>query len=123
MKIGRPWKETVLVFAFVLAGWLTAAAGEDQNPVPGRAVFRSSCSLCHGADGAGHTPTGKALQIPDLRSAEAQKLSDEQMTDLISKGKNQRMPEFGTKLSNEQIQTLVKYIRTLAQDNKAGGGR
>jgi mono/diheme cytochrome c family protein len=123
MKITRPWKATILVLGLVLAGSLTSAAVEDQSPAPGQAVFKSSCSLCHGADGAGHTPTGKALQIPDLRSAEARKLTDEQMIDVISKGKNQRMPEFGTKLSSEQIQTLVKYIRKFAQDNKAGGGR
>jgi mono/diheme cytochrome c family protein len=62
------------------------------------------------------------LQIPDLRSA-AQKLSDEEIAEIISKGKTGRMPGFGTKLGNEQIQVLVKYIRKLGQDTKASGGK
>ncbi|HEY6274624.1 MAG TPA: cytochrome c [Terriglobales bacterium] len=95
----------------------------EQNQEPGQATFRSSCSLCHGADGSGHTPTGKALQIPDLRSAEAQKITDDQMAEIISKGKTARMPPFGTKLDHEQIQSLVQFIRKLADSNKSAAGK
>jgi len=123
MKISLSRKASVLVLLFVFAVSLTSTARAEQNPAPGQAAFKSSCSLCHGPDGAGHTPTGKSLQIPDLRSADVQKHTDDEMADSISKGRPGRMPAFGTKMNNEQIQTLVKYIRMLAQDNKAAGGR
>jgi cytochrome c6 len=113
----------LLISIFVLGISLPTPAVVQQNQDPGQATFRSSCSLCHGADGSGRTPTGKALQIPDLRSAEAQKVSDDQMTDIISKGKTGRMPPFGTKLDHEQIQLLVKFIRTLAESNKSTAGK
>lgn len=122
MRVSGRILSIVIVLIAMQTGSLAAAAGEDHSPEPGQATFKSSCSTCHGPDGAGRTPTGKALQIPDLRSA-APKLTDEEITEIISKGKTGRMPAFGTKLGNEQIQVLVKYIRKLGQDTKASDGK
>jgi mono/diheme cytochrome c family protein len=125
MKIYGLVSSTVctLVLVSALTSVPARASTEDQAQEPGKAAFKSSCSTCHGADGAGHTATGKALQIPDLRSADAQKLTDDQVAEIINKGKAGRMPAFAAKLDNEQVQLLVKFIRKLAQDSKAGDGR
>src|SRR6266567_8473513 len=38
----------------------------------GETTFKSSCAMCHGADGSGDTAVGKSMKIPDLHSAQVQ---------------------------------------------------
>src|ERR1700741_4724474 len=77
-------------------------------------TFKSSCAMCHGADGSGNTPVGKSMQIPDLHSAQVQSQSDAQLAGAISDGKN-NMPPFKGSLSPDQIHDLVTHVRQLAQ--------
>jgi len=77
-------------------------------------VFKSKCAMCHGPDGAGKTMMGEKLKIPDLRSADVQKKSDADLKALIAKGKD-KMPGYETKLSKEQINKLVVFVRDLAK--------
>jgi cytochrome c6 len=76
------------------------------------ATFRTKCAMCHGEDGAG-SDVGKSMNVPDLRSEIVQKLSDTELAQAISNGKG-GMPSFKGSLSPDQIQGLVKHIRTLA---------
>jgi cytochrome c6 len=75
-------------------------------------AYKTNCVLCHAADGSGNSPSGKALKAEDLASKEVQAKSDEDLTEVISKGKG-KMPAFGAKLKSEDIKQLVTYIRTL----------
>ena len=77
-------------------------------------TFKSSCAMCHGADGSGDTAVGKSMKIPDLHSAQVQSQSDAQLAEVISNGKNS-MPPFKGSLSPEQIHDLVTHVRELAQ--------
>ena len=77
-------------------------------------TFKANCAACHAPDGSGSTAAGKALKAQDLRSPEVQKKSDEDLAELISKGKN-KMPAFGKKLKPEEITELVSFIRALAK--------
>ncbi|HUK23677.1 MAG TPA: cytochrome c [Terriglobales bacterium] len=86
------------------ATWCLAEGGAD--------TFKAKCAMCHGADGKGDTAMGKHFGLRDLGSADVQKQSDAELTTIISKGRKS-MPEYGTKLSAEQIDGLVKFIRTL----------
>ncbi|HEX7421098.1 MAG TPA: cytochrome c [Thermoanaerobaculia bacterium] len=76
------------------------------------ALFKAKCAMCHGADGSGQTPVGKTMKMKDLRSEEVQKLTDIELTKLISGGKG-KMPAFGQKLTTPEIQSLIAHIRTL----------
>ncbi len=78
----------------------------------GPALYKSKCAMCHGPDGAGQTPVGKSMKVRDLRSAEVQKQTDIELTKVISGGKG-KMPGFGQKLSNADIQAIISYVRTL----------
>jgi mono/diheme cytochrome c family protein len=78
----------------------------------GADVFKAKCAACHGASGAGDTGMGKSLKLKDLGSADVQAKSDADLTEIISKGKKP-MPGYEGKLTNDQIQDVVKYIRTL----------
>ncbi len=93
----------VLSFALVFTAWAPAETGAD--------LFKK-CAVCHGPDGKGQTAMGKNLKLRDLASADVQKQSDADLTTIITKGKN-KMPASEGKLTKEQIDSLVKYIRTL----------
>ena len=75
-------------------------------------IYKTTCVLCHAADGSGNSPSGKALGARDLRSDEVQKKTDAELTEVITQGKG-KMPAFGKKLKPEDITKLVAYIRAL----------
>lgn len=100
---------TRLLSAAAIACLLSAAA-HAQNK--GATLFQSNCQMCHGADGKGSTPTGQAMKVANLHSAQIVKMTDAELANVISKGKN-NMPAFGSRLTPPQIENLVSYIRTL----------
>jgi len=57
---------------------------------------------------------GKNMKLRSLASSEVQEQSDDALASIISKGKN-RMPAYGRKLSPQQIDELVKHIRSLSK--------
>jgi mono/diheme cytochrome c family protein len=73
-------------------------------------LFKSKCAACHGADGTG-SAMGKKMGAHDITTADVQKMSDAELTDIITNGKN-KMPKYGS-LKPEDIKGLVGYIRTL----------
>ncbi len=95
---------TLSILVLALAG---VARAEDSA-----AIYKAKCAMCHGATGAADTGMGKTLKLRPLGSAEVQKLSDEELDTIITKGKG-KMPEYGSKLSPADIKGLVKFIRTL----------
>ena len=92
------------VFAVVFSITLSAGA-QDAS-----ALFKSRCAGCHAADGTG-SAMGKKMGAHDFTTAEVQGMSDAQLTDIITNGKN-KMPKYGS-LKPEEIKGLVAYIRTL----------
>jgi mono/diheme cytochrome c family protein len=95
---------TALV-ALIFSTWSFA---EDM----GADLYKAKCAACHGADGKGDTAMGKKMGLKDLGSADAQGKSDSDLNGIISNGKSP-MPGYKGKLSDAQIDSLVKYIRTL----------
>jgi cytochrome c6 len=79
----------------------------------GADLFATKCASCHGKDGTGNTPMGKNLKLRDLGSADVQQISDKDLKNIVDKGKPPKMPAYGGKLSETQIDDLVKYIRSL----------
>lgn len=102
----------LVVFLISLTILALPAAVRAQGD--GAKVFKANCTLCHGADGSGNSPSGKALKAKDLRSDEVQKQTDATLAEVIAKGRG-KMPAFGSKFSPEVINSLVAYIRQLAK--------
>ena len=94
-----------------------SAAAEDSAGVN---VYKAKCLTCHAKDGSGDTPVGKSLQSADLRSPEVQKKSDADLTESISEGKG-NMPSFKTMLSEDEIHSVLGYVRTLAAKGERPG--
>ncbi|MFL5319587.1 MAG: c-type cytochrome [Myxococcaceae bacterium] len=79
-------------------------------------TYKAKCKSCHGEDGAGKTKTGEKEKIADMSDPAWQKKhTDEDIKTVISEGSkdNKKMKPFKDKLSAEEIDGLVKYIRTL----------
>src|SRR5580658_9364851 len=75
------------------------------------ATFKAKCAGCHGPDGKGGTPAGKAVGVHDFSSPEVQKMSDADLAGIISMGKN-KMPAYAKTLKEPEITALVAYIRS-----------
>ena len=104
IKIAIP----ALTLATVLAVVLTLSMPAHAQAAD---TFKSKCAMCHGVDGKG-SAMGTKMGVHDFTSAEVQKMSDAELTETITKGKN-KMPAYGEKLKPEDIKGLVAYIRTL----------
>src|SRR5437879_2595870 len=107
---------TILLMLFV-GLMLFVVSIVQANPGPesaaSSATFRTKCAMCHGPDGSG-SEVGKSMNVPDLRSPAVQKLPDGQLAQIISDGKS-GMPSFKNSLSEDEIHSLVSYIRSLHQ--------
>ena len=100
----------ILIIGLALA-FVPAAFAADESA--GATVYKAKCLTCHAKDGSGNTPVGKSLQSADLRSAEVQKKSDAELSESVSEGKG-NMPAFKTLLSEDEIHSVLGYVRTLA---------
>ena len=96
---------------FFVVSIVRAAPGPDS--AASSATFRTKCAMCHGPDGSG-SAVGRSMNVPDLRSPVVQKLPDAQLAQIISDGKG-GMPSFKSSLSEDQIHSLVAYVRWLHQ--------
>jgi mono/diheme cytochrome c family protein len=106
---------TSFVSTIVVALFLMIAAPQSLfSQSPGESVFKTKCQVCHGPTGSGDTVMGKRLGAKDLKSEEVQKQSDAELANFIKTGKG-KMVGFGTKLSADDIKSLVAYIRELGK--------
>lgn len=78
-----------------------------------RANYAKDCSACHQQDGHGglvKTTEGKTLKVPNLTEGHALKHDDADFVEQITKG-GDGMPAFKDKLSADEINTMVRFIR------------
>jgi cytochrome c6 len=97
----------VAVGAVVLFASVTTLAQSS-----GADTYKAKCQMCHGADGLGSTPAGKAMKARPFNAPDVLKESDTDLTAVIKNGKN-KMPAFTGKLTGAQITAVVAYIHTL----------
>jgi len=113
-------KSSMRVFASLLLtgiiALLTSAVVQAADTPDGAAVYKQKCQMCHGADGKGFP----AIKTPDLTDPKWQaSISDKEMTEVIKNGKKGTpMPAFADKLKDDEIQAVVKFIRTFDSSKK-----
>ncbi len=116
--------------AAVLCGVLVAtlctaaAAGADQEQ--GEQLYRNACASCHGADGSGAPASfvGFDTPLPDFTDcvfASREPAAD--WVDVAAHGGPVRsfselMPAFGEVLSDEQLTSVVAYVKGLCSDDR-----
>ena len=100
---------TRLLGALVFVGIVGLGLALYAQPKHPSETFLQYCAKCHGEDGKAQTSRGKNLKARDFTDAEFQsEESDASMIEAITEGKDD-MPPFGKKLTQEQIQSLVKF--------------
>lgn len=105
--------KSLLVMTIALGGicWLNSPAMAQGG---GEKVYKAKCASCHGADGKGATPAGKATKARDFCSEEVNKETDEEWTAIVVKGKN-KMPSYDKKVTEAEIKEAITYIRSLCK--------
>ncbi len=97
-------RSSILLLLFVLV--ISACSGGTDGQF-GEELYESSCAACHRSDGSGRG------SVPALDTASnAASLSDAQIAGVVKAGPGS-MPSFQGKLSNEQIDSVVVYVREL----------
>jgi mono/diheme cytochrome c family protein len=93
-----------------------ASANLVNNPRPAPQLYRRYCVSCHGNDGKAKTSKGKFSHARDLSDSQWQaEVSDERVFNSIVNGRNVRgnMPAFDNKLSEQEANSLVEFVRRL----------
>jgi cytochrome c6 len=103
----------VVFLAVAVAILVMPAVARAADAPDGAALYKAKCAMCHGADGKGQTAMGKNLHLKDLGSEDVQKMKGEDIEKLIVNGKG-KMPAYKGKMSEEEIDAVVKFIRTFA---------
>lgn len=91
------------------ASIVTPAFAQDSGPD----IYKAKCAMCHGADGLGGTPAGKALKAVSFKDPAIVKAPDTELIAAVKNGKNKNMPANAGKLTDVQIKSVVAYVRTL----------
>jgi len=99
---------TIGIAVAAVAMLCSAAYADDA-----RTIYKTKCAMCHGPDGKGDTPAGKAMKVQDLASEDVQKMSDSDLGAVISSGKG-KMPSYKT-LTPDQVKDLVGFVRSLGK--------
>ena len=104
----------LLAVALASLALAVTARAEEIDPA---ALWTKQCKSCHGLDGKGQTEQGKKLKLEDLSTAEWQgkpKHTDAFIKDVIVNGiKDTKMKAYKEKLSEAEIDALVKHVRSL----------
>jgi cytochrome c6 len=101
-----------IVIAGVLATTLSLPSSARAQSAS--ATYKAKCAGCHGSDGKASTGAGKALGAHDFSSEEVAKMSDADLIQTVTAGKN-KMPAYGKSLKDTDIKDLVAYVRELGK--------
>jgi len=109
----RNWSTNVIsgIGLLLVATMFCGPAKADEKTA---ALYKQKCAACHGADGKGETPTGKAMKVRSFGDPEVAKMSDDELAGAIEKGKG-KMPAYGKSLKPDEIKAMVAYVRSLAK--------
>jgi mono/diheme cytochrome c family protein len=133
--VGRLLQASVIVWLVALTGRLGVAQepvdpGVTQNALPssatGEEIYRAACITCHASDGKGSSRAivGFETDLPDFTdcafgTAEA----DIDWHAVVKNGGRVRglsrsMPAFGDALKDEQIESVIGYLRHYCPDSR-----
>jgi mono/diheme cytochrome c family protein len=103
-----------------------ATAATGQNPVKptpesqakAKSLYQIDCALCHGDNGNGKTDLAKSMGLTIGDWTDAKTLadqSDQQLFDIIRKGKDKMPPEVAARAKDDVVWNLIVYIRSFAK--------
>ena len=105
-----------LTFLAALVALATSAAAAEPD---GAALYQTKCASCHGPDGRGETPVGKALKVSSLLDP---RWAADDAPAAIAKAVREGvpgMPAMASKLSPAEIEAVAKATQDLAKAAQA----
>jgi cytochrome c5 len=103
-----------------------AAAGgkkaSGESMAKAKKVYDMDCALCHGATGDGKSDLAKDMSLTLLDWTDPKSLagqSDQNLIDVIRKGKGKMPPEDAARATNDEVKNMVLYIRKFAKEGSA----
>ena len=114
-------RRAVLALAVAVPMLATSAAHAVDRKT--ERTWRANCASCHGKDGKADTEKGQKLKLPDMTAAAFQKgTTDDKIRNQILNGVDEtkdgikkQMDPFKDKLSSEQVDALVKFVRAFGK--------
>jgi len=111
MKGNRAMRGVLVTGILAATVLLCVPARSDDKSA---ATFKQKCATCHGPDGKGDTPAGKAMKVRSFGDPDVAKMTDHQLADIIEKGQG-KMQKYGATMKADEIKAMVAYIRTLGK--------
>jgi cbb3-type cytochrome c oxidase subunit III len=114
----RKYPFVVLIFAITFGAFLIGRVQSGERSVinartPAE-LYSKNCASCHGKDGRAKTFKAKFNHARDLTDTGWHNdISDERIFNTIMNGKGKKMPAFAKKFSEQEIESLVSYVRAL----------
>lgn len=122
------WRYGPTLFGRADAGAPSLPVIDAEQVRTGRAAYATNCAQCHGERAVGHPdwkevqPDGTYLPPPHDSSGHTWHHSDQLLIRIIkeggqaaygSEGFESRMPAFGGRLTDEEIEAIIAYFKTL----------
>jgi mono/diheme cytochrome c family protein len=102
-----------IAFGVLLTSLSTTGEANQSSAATATELYTKHCASCHGKDGRAKTFKGKLNRARDLSDRTWQDdASNERLFNSIMNGKR-KMPAFSKKLSEQEIDALVSYVRSL----------
>ncbi len=100
-----------ILMTFTLAS-LVATAGLAADIKAGQAIYDKSCKSCHGADGTPNAAVAKMkkVEMRDLKSAEVQAMSNDDLKKVITEGMGKMTP--AKTITGASLDNLVAYVHS-----------
>lgn len=95
------------VGAALLLGIGPLSSRAKADTAAAQATYKAKCVSCHGPDGKGK----EAMKTKDFASDDVQKMSDADLSAIITNGKPPKMPPYKT-MTPDQVKDMVAYIRS-----------
>ena len=103
----------VAITAAMAATETFSAGVPNPNSASAAALYARNCASCHGRDGRAKTAKAKSNHARNVADPDWQnRVSDERIFNAIMNGKG-KMPGYSKKLSEQEIDSLVSYVRSL----------
>jgi len=109
--MNRKWNMTVILGAALVG--LVLLPSRTLHDEASASLYKQKCASCHGPDGKGETPAGKAMKVRNFGDPAVVAMSDDELASVITNGKG-KMPKYAS-LKPEQVKAIVEYCRSLAK--------
>ena len=109
----------VVGIGWVYGGHFAGAAWAANQDPPGKIPYEENCRKCHGVRGV--PPKTMKVKFPKIVTFDEEffaKRSKDSVVTVLTKGKNEDMKSFKSKLTHEQMEAVAAYIRLFAQKEK-----